>query len=241
MLKAILPTAVAMPESNEKATNRPTHLSPETFALFESFDEALMDFDEIQEELNYRQAQSSLREMIAKLDLTDRERNGLEGAIAGLEAMLRKLEESVVHIAAFGMVGRGKSSLLNALLGQPVFEAGAIHGVTRTYQVANWEVTKQAFRDADHPILKVALPSAEKSTIQLIDTPGIDEVGGEARELLAKEVAEQSDLLLFIVSGDITKVEYQALSQLRDIGKPVILVFNKVDQYPTADRESVFL
>ncbi len=241
MLKAILPAAVAMPESNEKATNRSTHLSPETIELFESFDEALMDFDEIQEELNYRQAQSSIREMIAKLDLTDRERDGLEGAISGLETMLRKLEESVVHIAAFGMVGRGKSSLLNALLGQKVFEAGAIHGVTRTYQVANWEITKQAFHDPDHPILKVALPSAEKSTIQLIDTPGIDEVGGEARELLAKEVAEQSDLLLFIVSGDITKVEYQALSQLRDIGKPMILVFNKVDQYPEADRESVYL
>lgn len=217
-----------------------TDLSPETLELFESFDQTLMDFDEIQEELNYRQAETSIREMIAKLDLTDRERNGLEGALSGLEAMLRKLEESVIHIAAFGMVGRGKSSLLNALLGRKVFEAGAIHGVTRSYHVANWEITQQEFQDSDHPILKVALPSAAKSTIQLIDTPGIDEVGGEARELLAKEVAEQSDLLLFIVSGDITKVEYQALAQLRDIGKPIILVFNKIDQYPEADRESVY-
>jgi GTPase len=245
MLKAMPSSdAAAMPEPNEKAHDQSsdlaTNLTPETQALFDSFDQTLMDFDDIQEELNYRQAETSIRDMIAKLDLSDRERDGLEGAITGLESMLRKLEESVIHIAAFGMVGRGKSSLLNALLGKPVFEAGAIHGVTRTYQVANWEITKQSFGDPDHPILKVALPSADKSTIQLIDTPGIDEVGGEARELLAKEVAEQSDLLLFIVSGDITKVEYNALAQLRDLGKPIILVFNKTDQYPEDDRQSVY-
>ncbi|MFM2431172.1 MAG: hypothetical protein RLZZ511_2385 [Cyanobacteriota bacterium] len=218
----------------------PPDLPPETLALFDSFDATLAEFDSVQEELNYRQAQSSLREMIAKLDLNDRERDGLEGAISGLEAMLRKLESSVIHIAVFGMVGRGKSSLLNALLGKKVFEAGAVHGVTRTYQVANWEIRREDFTNPDHPILQAALPSAHKSTIQLIDTPGIDEVGGEARELLAKEVAEQSDLLLFIVSGDITKVEYLALAQLRNLGKPIVLVFNKVDQYPEADRQSVY-
>jgi GTPase len=222
-----------MPESNLNPL-----LPKATTDLFDSFDETLLGFDEIQEELNYRQAETSLRDLIAKLDLTDSERSGLEGSITGLEAMLRKLEESVIHIAAFGMVGRGKSSLLNALLGRKVFEAGAIHGVTRTYQVANWEITGQDFGDRHN---SAALEGMQKSQIQLIDTPGIDEVGGEARELLAKEVAEQSDLLLFIVSGDITKIEYQALAQLRNLGKPMILVFNKVDQYPDADRESVYL
>ncbi len=226
-----------MPAPNDQTAP----LAQSTIDLFDSFDETLLGFDEIQEELNYRQAETSLRDLIAKLDLTPQERSGLEGSITGLEAMLQKLEQSVIHIAAFGMVGRGKSSLLNALLGQKIFEAGAIHGVTRTYQVANWQIHKQDFADSEHPVLKAALQGVEKSQIQLIDTPGIDEVGGEARELLAKEVAEQSDLLLFIVSGDITKVEYQALAQLREVGKPMILVFNKVDQYPDADRESVYL
>lgn len=232
-----------MPESQlpESAKQYPVHLPKDTIDLFDSFDEALAGFDEIQESLNYRQAKNSLREMIAKLDLSDRERAGLEGSISGLEAMLRKLEESVVHIAAFGMVGRGKSSLLNALLGRRVFEAGAVHGVTRTYQVADWEITRQEFGDPEHPVLKAALADVGRSRIQLIDTPGIDEVGGEAREILAKEVAEQSDLILFIVSGDITKVEYHALSKLREVGKPIVLVFNKVDQFPDADRESVYL
>jgi GTPase len=220
--------------------NLPVLAVPTPLPTAAAFDDAIGNFDDIQADLNYHQAETALRELVAKLDLTPEERAGLEPSIAGLNAMLDKLEQSVIHIAAFGMVGRGKSSLLNALLGQRIFEAGAIHGVTKSYHVADWQVQREHFRDPDHPILRAALPGMGASQIQLIDTPGIDEVGGELRETLAKEVAEQSDLLLFIVSGDITKVEFQALAALREIGKPMLLVFNKVDQYPEADRDSIY-
>jgi GTPase SAR1 family protein len=86
----------------------------------------------------------------------------------------------------------------------------------------------------------VALPGIGNSQIQLIDTPGIDEVDGETREALAHQVAKQADLILFIIAGDMTKVEYEALSQLRDVGKPMLLVFNKIDQYPDADRMAIY-
>jgi GTPase len=205
-----------------------------------TFDDVLADLEDVSDDGHYNLAHRALKDLMQKLDLTEAEQVGLEGPIGGLEAMLQKMEASVIHIAVFGMVGRGKSSLLNALIGRKVFEAGALHGVTRSYQVAQWEVSRESFGDPEHPILRAALPGMAKSQIQLIDTPGIDEVGGEARELLAKEVAEQSDLLLFVVSGDITKVEYQALAQLREVGKPMVLVFNKVDQYPESDRDSIY-
>ncbi|HAG81761.1 MAG TPA: GTP-binding protein, partial [Cyanobacteria bacterium UBA12227] len=143
-------------------------------------------------------------------------------------------------IAAFGMVGRGKSSVLNALLGEPVFETGALHGVTRNAQQANWQLSQETVGNSDQEILRVALPSIGNSQIQLIDTPGIDEVDGETREALALTVAKQADLILFIIAGDITKVEYEALSQLRESGKPMVLVFNKIDQYPQADRVAIY-
>jgi len=82
--------------------------------------------------------------------------------------------------------------------------------------------------------------SSANAQIQLIDTPGIDEIDGETREALAHDLASQVDLILFVVSGDITRVEYQALSQLREVGKPMILVFNKIDQYPDADRTEIY-
>jgi GTPase len=201
---------------------------------------ALDSFDDIQAELNYRQAQTALRDLVQKLDLTPAERRGLEGEIAGLESMLDKLDRQIVHIAAFGMVGRGKSSLLNALLGQPVFETGAIHGVTRSQQSASWQLRQERLEGSDQAITRVTLPSIGNAQIELIDTPGIDEVHGEAREALAKHIAQQADLILFIISGDMTKVEYQALSELRQESKPILLVFNKVDQYPDADRRLIY-
>jgi GTPase len=78
------------------------------------------------------------------------------------------------------------------------------------------------------------------SQIQLLDTPGLDEVNGETREAMARRIARQVDLILFVVSSDITKVEYDALSQLREVGKPMILIFNKIDQYPEADRLAIY-
>jgi GTPase len=203
-------------------------------------DETIHSFDDIQAELNYRQAQDVLRDLVTRIDLTPRERTGLEAEILGLESMLHKLDRQVVHIAVFGMVGRGKSSLLNALLGQEIFETGAIHGVTQTVQSAQWSVKQEAINGGDSDLWRVTLPGLGSSRIELIDTPGIDEVDGETREALARQLAQQADLILFVVAGDMTKVEYQALSELREASKPILLVLNKVDQYPEADRQAIY-
>ncbi|MFM7440332.1 MAG: Era-like GTP-binding protein, partial [Snowella sp.] len=87
---------------------------------------------------------------------------------------------------------------------------------------------------------KFTLSGWGNSQIQLIDTPGIDEVDGETREALARDIAQKTDLILFIIAGDLSKVEYNALSQLREVGKPMILVFNKIDQYPETDRLAIY-
>ena len=206
----------------------------------EEFEKTLLSFGEIQGELNYKKAQESLRDLVVNLDLTAIEQEGLTENIEELTTMLDKLENSIVSIAVFGMVGRGKSSILNALLGETIFETGALHGVTKTVESAKWKITKNEVGKEKQTINTVSLSGIGNSQIQLIDTPGIDEVGGETREILAKKIAQQSDLILFIVAGDMTKVEYDALSQLRDVGKPMLLLFNKIDQYPEADRIEIY-
>ncbi len=205
----------------------------------EELDSAIFTFDDIQTELNYQQAKTALRHLVSNLDLTPQEKSGLEVEIADLESMLGKLEQMVVQIAAFGMVGRGKSSLLNALVGKSVFETGPLHGVTRDAQRVNWSISEEVIGKTERTI-KVTLPAIGQSQVELIDTPGLDEVDGETRAILAQQVAKQADLILFVVTADITKIEHQALAQLRDVGKPMILVFNKVDQYPEADRMAIY-
>ncbi|MBO3464047.1 GTP-binding protein [Aetokthonos hydrillicola Thurmond2011] len=202
-------------------------------------DEAIFSFDDIQAELNYKQAQTALRNLVANLNLTPTEKQGLETEIADLETMVGKLEQMMVQIAAFGMVGTGKSSLLNALVGQEVFETGSLHGVTRVAQTANWSLTEESIGQTEQTV-RVSLKATDQSQVELIDTPGLDEVDGETRAALAEQVAKQADLLLFVIAGDMTKVEYEALSLLRKAGKPILLVFNKIDQYPQADRMAIY-
>ena len=199
-------------------------------------DKAIFCFDEIQEQLNYEKARYSLRDLVKKVDLTSTEISGLEPQIDRLTAMLDKLEGSLIQIAAFGMVGRGKSSILNALIGQEVFKSGALHGVTRNIEQSEWKISSEEVGLTK----RVTIDSKLNCQVQLIDTPGIDEVDGEIREEIARQVARQVDLILFIIAGDLTKVEYDALRELREFGKPIVLVFNKIDRYPEADRRAIY-
>lgn len=209
---------------------------PSPINLDEELDSAILSFEDIQAELNYKQAHMALRDLVVNLDLTPQEQTGLETEIEQLETMLENLERRVVQIAVFGMVGRGKSSLLNALLGQTVFETGPLHGVTRNSLRATWHIKE----DVGSRCFRVTLPGLGESYVELIDTPGLDEVDGESRAALAAQVAKQADLILFVIAGDMTKVEHQALSQLRLAGKPILLVFNKIDQYPQTDRMAIY-
>ncbi len=205
----------------------------------------------LQDDLNYQQAKRSLRQWVAQLDLRPQEALGMEAELESLQTLLDKLETEVIHIAAFGLVGRGKSSLLNALLGESVFATGPIHGVTRTHQAAPWEVSWETRPKAQSAppqgsylppaaIQSVQVTHWQGSRLELIDTPGLDEVDGETRAQLAQEVAQRADLILFVICGDLTRVEFEALAALREAGKPMLLVFNKIDQYPEADRQAIY-
>ena len=173
-------------------------------------------------------ARDSLEATLAGLKLTPEEEKALADEIGQLRDLTKKLDETTIEIAAFGMVSRGKSSVLNALLGQDVFEVGATHGTTIARSAQRWE---QGARGSS---------GLDQAQLVLVDTPGIDEVGGEVREALAREVARHADLILFIVSGDMQRREIEALSELRSHQKPIILVFNQIDRYPETDREQIY-
>ncbi|WP_448380707.1 GTP-binding protein [Gloeomargarita sp.] len=128
-------------------------------------------------------------------------------------AARQRLEAGWVRVVALGLVGRGKSSVLNALVGEPVFATGAVHGVTRGAQAVAWRVGD--------------------CSVELVDTPGLDEVGADAAAAVWA-LALSAELVLLVLSGDPNRLELGLLARLVAAGKPLVVVINKMDQYPPA-------
>ena len=140
------------------------------------------------------------------------------GELAGLDRQLARLRQRRPRLAVFGRVGVGKSSLLNALLGQERFATDLAHGCTRRQDSCPWDQPLQGL-----------------SGVDLVDTPGIDEIAAAARARLAARVALGADLVLLVIDADLTQPELQALEVLLASGKPLLLVLNRCDCWPDAE------
>ncbi|MBW4513935.1 MAG: GTP-binding protein [Timaviella obliquedivisa GSE-PSE-MK23-08B] len=190
------------------------------------------------QDFQFNQARSSLKQTLNRYSqLPPRKRNAdvavraaLKRGLDGLTTTLDKLNNCLIRIAVFGLVSRGKSAVVNALLGQKVLQTGPINGVTQYPRSVYW-----ACCSAD-----TARVANGQLRVELIDTPGLDEVDGDVRATMARDVADQADLILFVVAGDITRTEYRALAELQATDKPLILVFNKTDLYPEQDRQTLY-
>jgi hypothetical protein len=165
-------------------------------------------------------ARESLRELVHDARLPAGVRESLVHDYDAVQAMLDKIEHGHLHLSVFGRVSTGKSSLLNALIGEERFSVSPIHGETRFSSMEAWR-------------------EVEAGGVFLIDTPGLDEAGGEDREELAKEVAGRSDLVIFVIDSDITETELDALKAVLAQGRPVLVALNKSDLYTAAECESL--
>ncbi|AFY37019.1 small GTP-binding protein [[Leptolyngbya] sp. PCC 7376] len=187
--------------------------------------------DSQQQERHFSLARASLQQALAWYGNTRRHwhyppdpelKAAVHPELHKLQQAIAKLDSQLLRISTFGLVSRGKSAVINALLGNKILETGPLHGVTQYPRTIRWD-----------------LPT-DKLKIDLIDTPGLDEIEGEMRSKMAADVAAESDLILFIVAGDITRTEYEALHELRQQQKPILVVFNKIDLYPDCDRQAIF-
>ena len=133
-------------------------------------------------------------------------------------------------VAVYGIVNAGKSSLINALVRRDERVASPIGGTTAEVAAVDWTVVEQG--GSEEPI-------PTRHAVRLIDTPGIEEVEGEARGDLATEAARRSDLVLFVMAEDLTATARKALVSLRTAGKPILVVVNKVDLLDPEDRSAI--
>ena len=156
------------------------------------------------------------------LQLSSREQGLLGGELRLLDRQLQRLQQKELRIAVFGRVGVGKSSLINALINRPLLCTDVAHGCTRIQQAVPWPIT-----------------SSELNRVDLVDTPGIDEIGAAGRARLAARVAMGSDLVLLVVDSDLTSTDLEALETLLECGKPLQLVLNRSDRWPEQEQSAL--
>jgi len=164
------------------------------------------------------EANRNLRELIEDTHIPASVRAELSEEFNEINTISEKLSHGEIHIAAFGRVGVGKSSLLNALLREPAFSTSPLHGETIEESRAAW----QSHRDGN---------------VVLVDTPGIDEFEGQDRAKLAQRISRRADIILMLCEGDLTSSEFAALEQLLSANRTVLLVLNKADRYTAEECE----
>lgn len=142
---------------------------------------------------------------------------------ARVEQELKKLqhrkEAGVIHIALFGEISSGKSTLIKALLPDAQVEISARGGSTREINEYHWQ-------------------SEAGDELVLTDMPGLNEAQGSLDQLAAEE-AQRSHIVIFVTNGDLTRTEYDAMSWLQELQKPLLLVINKADWFSGEDLQQL--
>lgn len=119
-----------------------------------------------------------------------------------------------ITIALFGLINSGKSSIINALYGRNICNVSAQGGETKKAK-------------------KYSFGSRYKSNdflLSVIDTPGIGEANDRIHAQKAKYAVEDAHIVFFVISEDLTQLEFQHIKELRNIGKPLLLIINKIDR-----------
>ena len=149
-------------------------------------------------------------------------------------ADVRTLDDTILHLdelfllVVAGEFNSGKSSFINALLGEPVLREG-VTPTTDRINILKYG-PEPSERSRDEFVLEIHYPADVLREINLVDTPGTNAVIRRHEEL-TRDFIPRSDMVLFVTSADrpFTESERAFLEQIREWGKKVVIVINKVD------------
>ncbi len=174
---------------------------------------------------------TDLRVALVKLGATEEDQETLEKSIAQLDDFFL--------LVVVGEFNAGKSAFINALLGQPILREGVTPTTTRVNILRHGDEEGRVI-DSDHLHI-IHAPVDLLSNLSIVDTPGTNAIIRE-HEVITNQFVPRADLVLFVTSADrpFSESERVFLERIRDWGKKIVMVLNKVDLLQTdADLDEV--
>lgn len=166
------------------------------------------------------------------------------GRVDGLpDSEMEQVRDALFHanhpflMVMVGPFGSGKSSIINALLGDEVLDVGPIPTTDHIVILRRGE-DLQRTRAGD--IETVFYPSGLLENLSLVDTPGLASVF-RTHDEVTRRFLHRADvvLLVMIATQVLTASNLEYLQQLKIYGKRVMVVVNQVDLLDDAERQQV--
>lgn len=159
-----------------------------------------------------------LRETLEQEQVDDRRR---------VDELLATLED-LFTLVIVGEFNAGKSSIINTLFGQKLRTEGPIP-VDDVVSVLRYGEEASQRRLSDF-VIEQFYPVEFLRNITLVDTPGTNSIVQRHQEI-TEDYIPRADLVLFVTSIDrpLSESERRFLEYIREWGKKVVFVLNKID------------
>ena len=177
-----------------------------------------------------RQILENLLLTLVECELTDEDK-------ALLQKTLYQLDELFLLVVV-GEFNSGKSAFINALIGESVLPEGVTPTTDKITILRNTDSIEHKTTEAG--IIEFRNPAKFLNEINIVDTPGTNAIIRH-HEQLTNEFVPRSDLVIFVTSADrpFTESERAFLEKIREWGKKVIVVLNKIDLLDVDDISQV--
>lgn len=161
------------------------------------------------------------------------------------EERLAQVRDALFHadhpflVVLVGPFSSGKSSIINALLGQPDLLAVGPVPTTDRISILRWGENAERMTSAGE-VDTVFYPSPLLQKISLVDTPGLESIF-QKHEETTRRFLHRADvvLLVMLATQAMTARNLEYLQTLKEYGKKVIIVINQADLLTAEDAEAV--